>query len=368
VLAAPWGNPYWRGYASPGQLADAVEASLAKDPSGTAVVNPERCKRDGSCATADDYLVTLRESQPEARSRLSSVADLPAYLRSLVSVEAPKGKYWMAMLKFSSSAKTHWRPVLHGLVRHFKPGEHAWMDPATKRLVFAEDCTNPIEKPEVPEPCVEIHFFTKPGDTGVRFKEYGPTDLADEKECTPALKRAGEQDFEYPWEDECPSQWCTFKDIDARVPEKGWRMGSYRPAAGEHVLRLPRKVAEKDSPYRVVFCIERTDVADPMVGLPSLEAMSHAYGFIVGVGAYDRHLFEYNEQARLWNARAEAWNALHSCGMGVQWSDYLPRNDGRKVATIYYDQEGAMDAQAQDVRGNPTLLWWRFDRTLCPSN
>ncbi|MFZ1987911.1 MAG: hypothetical protein WAV21_02675 [Minisyncoccia bacterium] len=254
--AVPLGNPFMRGFDNPSQLAEITEQLLRVDPTGQTMLDSSRCKRDGSCARPIDYLEMLQVSDPDAK--LASVSQLPGYFRSLVIKAAPPGKYWMACLKPSKKSTSGWRAEDNCIARFFKPGEKAWVNPKTGKVVLAQDCTNPVGKPEKPDGCVYIWLQTRAGDTGFRLKEYGPQELHDDK-CNPAILRAGERDYESPWYEECPSVDCNFAQADsilAGMGVRGQRKGSYAPDIGWNILRLPPQVAEKDSPYLFVFCIE----------------------------------------------------------------------------------------------------------------
>ncbi len=248
--ATPVGDPFLRGMTSPMELADKIQASLAVDPTGQTIIDSARCNRDGSCARPSDYLVMLQESDPSAH--LGAVADLVPFLRSLVQEVAPSGQYWMACLKVNGSKRT---PFLHCISRNFAPGEKAWVDPNSERIVLAQNCTNPVEKP-VSEACVEVHFWTHPGDQVVRFALLGPEPVSDD--CV-GVERAGESSFERWWPDECELAGCDFSQDAVVVGEPVQMMGSYVPQPGEHRLRLPAFVAAQGSLYTVVLCLEGPD-------------------------------------------------------------------------------------------------------------
>ena len=272
-VCAAVGDPFLKGLSNPEELADKVRVSLVRNPKGTSVIDPVRCKRDGSCATPENYLRMFQESDPGAG--LTTVAQVPTYLRNLEVADAPAGEYWLSCLKPSS--RGIYEPVLHCLSRSFKPGEKAWIDPKTRRIVLASDCTNPVEKPVPPKnACVEIHFFTKSQDTAVRFALLGPADV--DNDCI-GVKRAGEEDFENLWAKECESTHCDFSADVAVVGQSVRLMGSYAPVPGEHVLRLPALVAEKSSKYTTVLCLERGAMAWPELPKDQTSfAQSYEYG------------------------------------------------------------------------------------------
>lgn len=276
--AASVGNPFLKRVTMPSELASKIEGSLAKDQSGKSKIDPQRCNRDGSCATPENYLVMFQESDPDAL--LVGVGQLPGYLRALEVVPAPIGEYWLACLKPQGKGK--YKPVLHCLSRRFKPGETAWVNAKTRKVILASDCTNPVEK-EVPRKCVEIHFFTKPGDTAVRFCLIGPNAVADD--CI-GVKKAGAEEFQTWWTDECASADCNFSGASSVVGQPVQLAGSYVPEPGEHILRLPAFMAA-ETLFRTVLCLDRS--------------------------------------------------GEHSDGMGVQWFDYVHSVEPAR-ATVWYDK------------------------------
>lgn len=161
VSAAPSGNPFLRGVKNPSHLAELIEANLARDPSGTTMLDPEQCKRNGSCAAPVMYLESFKKHDPDAG--LATVQDLPAYLRSLVMQDPPGGTFWMDCIKKTSGI---YHVVSNCLVRSFKKGEKAWVNPRTGRVALASDCTNPVGRPEKPKPrCYIIPFdYRNQGD------------------------------------------------------------------------------------------------------------------------------------------------------------------------------------------------------------
>lgn len=324
--ATPVGKPFLHGVNSPAELANKVEASLAKDREGMSIIDPERCKRDGSCAAPRDYFEMFKAADPES-VRLTNVAQVPAFLRTLEVAPAPAGEYWISCLKPSGHGT--FKPVLHCLSRSFKKGEKAWIDPITKRIVLASDCTNPVEKPVPPkQACVEIHFFTKPGDTVVRFALLGPAAVRDNDDCL-AVKRAGEPDFERWWKDLCAEIHCDFADDAKFMGQPVRHIGSYETnVPGEHVLRLPAHVAGQGSLYVTALCLERTKMAWP-------EFPPKGYT-----------LAQRNEYARQRNE----WIVGHSDTMNVIWQGYRTSSSGGKVATVYY-------TRAEVPSGQPVIYW-----------
>lgn len=307
ATAATW-KPFFRGINSPAELADKVEASLTKNPKGTSMLDPERCKRDGSCATPLNYFEALKQVDPGAH--LTSVTQVPGFLRTLQVIDAPAGEYWISCLR--PSGRGTYRAVLHCLSRSFKPGEKAWIDPKTNKILFASDCTNPVEKP-VKDECVYIPFPTLPPNTVVRFAAVGPADIRKDDDCL-AVKAAGDTEFERWWADKCASEYCDFSAPAAVVGQRILVIGSYEPKPGEHILRLPKYFAEKGSLFVTLLCIENTKMAWPE--LPK-EGYTPA---------------ERDEYAKL----REEWIAGHSDTIGVRWNDYRVTQSGRREARVFY--------------------------------
>lgn len=341
--AAPIGNPFLKGVSSPQQLADIIEQQLKDDATGTVMIDPRRCKEvDGSCAAPIDYLEMFKVDDPAAG--LTSVKQLPAYLRKLEIRDAPKGRYWMACLKQTRTSRTGWEALHNCIARAAKPGEKFWVNPETGRPVLAEDCTNPIGQLEQIADCAYIVFYARKGDTAVRFMETGPQPIED-AQCAPALKRPGERDFESAYVEECPEWSCDMDRVARYHGTVRQRSGSVALIPGEYVLRVPKWVTEeKNAAYRFFFCIERWLGPAPLVPQYTSDYVGNLARSVVYRLQYDR------------------WNATHSCSIGVRWFDYLGKP---KVATIRYDQAEARRAGTRTVTGEPSVLWWHWEEDGC---
>jgi len=337
VWAAPVGKPFMKGMVNPSDLANRIEVALVRDPKGVKLLDPDFCKKSGSCASPKDYLEMFQMSDPKAG--LMTIAQVPAFLRSLKIEDAPSGEYWLACLK---PAGKSYKPVLHCVSRKFKKGEKAWVDPKTKRIVLASDCTNPVEKEIPPKVCAEIHYFTRPGDTVVRFALLGPKAVSND--CI-GLRRAGEEDeFEHWWNDECKIRGCDFSEDARVVGQPVQMMGSYVPEPGEHILRLPALVTEKESLFRVVLCLERGDPGPPPYAEERPSSDMDPTTYQIAYGKYMAYLEKYTE----WR---NTWISMHSDGIGVRWFDYQTRKQsGSKTAIVWYAKE-------EIPPGEPELYW-----------
>lgn len=137
VQAAGTGMPMMKGLKSPTELATLVERSLKSDPTGKRLLDPARCKKDGSCATAYDYFYGIGLAHPSAK--LDSIAELPRYLRSLVKKSAPTGEWYMSRMLVKGAKHTYDHA---GWKRAFFKGEVVWDDLNTGEHILAGDCGN----------------------------------------------------------------------------------------------------------------------------------------------------------------------------------------------------------------------------------
>lgn len=148
VNAAGTGMPMMKGLKSPTELATLVEQSLKSDPTGNKLLDPARCKKNGSCATARDYFGGIQSEHPSAK--LGDIAELPRYLRSLQKQSAPAGEWHLSRLLVHGDTHTY---DAKGWKRPFLQGESVWVDINTSELILAGDCGNVIGKgPTNPQP------------------------------------------------------------------------------------------------------------------------------------------------------------------------------------------------------------------------
>lgn len=142
------GTGFYYGADNIAEIRAAVIESLAEDPQGDQRLRPQDMG-DVAYATPNDYLVMLRQrlesagASPQLLARLATVADLPAYLDSLVESEPPEGEYWSACITSDG-------PVLRCELSPFGENEMAWVDPLMALAMFKKDCTNPIGGPGNP--------------------------------------------------------------------------------------------------------------------------------------------------------------------------------------------------------------------------
>lgn len=160
------------GVESADTLARKFELSLTEDPAGNAVL-------PGSmCTTPAHFYNAIREMHPDAK--LNSIAELPAYVRSLQRrpQQGDTQVYKMSrILHRISQGKDKCKLDLEGWTRSFRNGEYAFWDPNLGRPILAGDCTNVVGRQFESTPvkmATADPFFLR-----VRFWEWGtiPRDI-----------------------------------------------------------------------------------------------------------------------------------------------------------------------------------------------
>jgi hypothetical protein len=169
IALAGTGMPLMKGFKSTTELASLVEKSLATDSTGNKVLDPVRCKKSGSCATAYDYFFGIKSMHPNVQ--LNEISELPRYLRSLKKNPAPAGEWQVSRLLVKGGSHKYDATGWH---RAFFKGEAVWFDLGTGEPILAGDCGNivgvlvqpippkvrtPIEKNK----CVELAFTAPVG-------------------------------------------------------------------------------------------------------------------------------------------------------------------------------------------------------------
>ena len=167
--------------------------------------------------------------------------------------------------------------------------------------------------------CVEIRFTTKPGDTVVKFPVFGPTGPDIAKDSCTGIKRSGDSTFGSWRNGFCSTALpilCDFSQHERIIGQKVRLMGSYRiEKQGEHVIRLPGYITEKQSGYVTALILVRGKSEHP--DYPS-EQPGDTKAFVAA--------YTYGEQR-------QEWIANNSDAMGVRWFDYT-----NGVARVYYSK------------------------------
>ncbi len=139
AFTAGTGMPMMKGLKNPTELAALVESSLKSDSTGRKLLDPARCKKNGSCATAHDYFYGIQTKHPSAK--LGDIAELPRYLRSLTKQPAPAGEWQLSRLLVRGESYTY---DAEGWKRPFLQGESVWVDTNTGEPILAGDCGNVV--------------------------------------------------------------------------------------------------------------------------------------------------------------------------------------------------------------------------------
>ncbi|HEY0948548.1 MAG TPA: hypothetical protein VGE53_03680 [Candidatus Paceibacterota bacterium] len=211
----PAGHSFCRDGVGPlPQFAIKMDRALAADPEG------KRVKLQGCYATPEHFLIAFQEADPEAG--LTSVSQLPAYIRKLVPTEVDR------TIEYRSSC-IHDRPnggtavVMSCVTRQVRRGEVIYSNPDTGKRVLWSDCANPgfaesldivVDAPR----CIEVRFPSmkglpppRQGQVAIRGAYIGPRALPGR--CH-ALLLAGEQDRRHDFPEECPM--TSYRVIDGR--------------------------------------------------------------------------------------------------------------------------------------------------------
>jgi hypothetical protein len=346
---------YYYGAKDPDHLAQLIEASLAKDPTGATLLDVKKCHKDGSCATPLHYFEALNEALKKAdlKKRLKDVSEVSAYLRNLKVIHSPYGQYEVSCLRPQGNDK--YSVVMDCLKRGFEPDEQAWVDTVVEGdvkidlVVITSKCANVVYRKIALKitiiggtpACVEIQFTTKPGDIVPRFALTAPagTTISKDDECL-ALKRAGSTVYERWWTDYCKNAKCDFSAPTAVIGTQVIEKGSFEVEThGTHTLRLPAYVAEKGSQYVTLLCLDR-------VKMPWPEKPTGVYT----ATDVERYAEERGK-----------WIVGHSDTTGVRWHDYREVSD-RKEATVYYSASevpAGLTASQADLQWH----WGRWEKS-----
>lgn len=329
------GKALMKGLKNPKELASIVERSLKADSKGNTHLDENACKRYGSCATAYSYFYGIRTTHPDVA--LYSLSELPAYLRTLVVHNAPKGDWYMSRILVRRNGSYVKRTYdARGWSRKFHKGEKVWDDPTTKEHILAGDCGNVVagmytrnvvvvKKRTQTETgdCVTIHFITKPGDTAVKIAILGPAGNIVNDKCTAIDGHSWVNDI---CKENAPVI-CDFSKHEKVTGKPLQLLGSFYPKPGEHTLRLPGYFASKAKGYVTALILVRGEVKWPLY---PKERPGNTVAF--------RAAYHYGEQ------RAE-WIANNSDAMGVRWFDYQHNS-----ARIWYSKS--------DVPKDVAQLYW----------
>lgn len=267
--ATPVGNSYFIGLSGPGELADLIEASNRIDPSGRRKLSEERCRRNGSCANAQNYLASYQRLDPTANLR--TVQDLPAYLRrATVRAGVPGTRYWADCLQPVRGGG--WRDRGRCLHRLLRPGENLWIS-YTGVPIGLSHCANPGGTPAQPprEPdCVWTEVWVERGrrdhadDDSLGIYLTGPRPLED-GECSIEVHVDNGTGTEVDgFLRECVDN-CEITEAirEYGMPPTQWsvRYATNPEMTGRVRVRVrhPRSLTQAGSVYRLWFCLTRVN-------------------------------------------------------------------------------------------------------------
>lgn len=260
--ADPAGHQFCRqGVPSNTWLAANIEKSLAAHPDGNGHV-------DGCYATAQEFFIAFKDGDPKS-TKLGSVKDLPAYIRSWTTQAAKKDYQYNSACIYEEADGTH--VVKMGCAtRDLHPGEIIYKDPETNALVLLTGCANPgvTEIPPViveANPCVEIHFPTMvaQGQQAVRFAFIGRRNLPGR--CIALQRAGGPKVTDLP--EECPDTYkeerggrmvtivCTWDEVAGAASQllgfpanvRNVSGSFYIRATGDNVLYLPKDALDGET-------------------------------------------------------------------------------------------------------------------------
>ncbi|MES2668161.1 MAG: hypothetical protein V4644_00500 [Patescibacteria group bacterium] len=178
---------YYYGIRDQNHLADLIEEALRRNPDGTEMIDAARCLANSSCAAPVNYLESFQAHDPDAG--LTSVSQLPAYLRSLV-VDCTIDRahvFEMDRIILRPGQDVGVADV-SGMSRTFHKGECAYVNPRTRRPVLAQDCANPIGG-MLEEPC-PVLVLPIPAN-GSRVSGAGVGTYRGDSDCGTAFSRPG---------------------------------------------------------------------------------------------------------------------------------------------------------------------------------
>lgn len=189
------------------EIASAVDSSLARDPSGNALIAPGKCRTDASCATANAYRASFNAHDPDAN--LTSVNQVAGYLRSLIKDCTVTGQFEMDAIDMNGGPHAR----VSGMHRALRAGECVYRNPKTGRIVLAEHCANPIGR-QLDTPCAMINI-----PQGAVLVHVAYADATDKCAATRAAKPYTRDDGKG-WKWFTPCSACDFSDFMAYT---GWR-------------------------------------------------------------------------------------------------------------------------------------------------
>jgi len=349
---APLGRRFIEGVETPQELAAIFrcdrDPARGGHPNGIEIVNIKVCGRPGMRAHASqrDFLVMMQLADPDERLTFDNML---AYLDTLERVIGdPSIRYRSACLKPTTRDRspTGYLPEMDCNVRAPEPGEYVWINPRTRKVVFLQNCANPVSGPEDPN-CIQLLAYGGlPPEGYVAVMRYAATGSTFIPRCW-KVQRPDDTEAHTPWQDLCPtvSSICDPADIEQAFNTKVQRIGSFATVPGWYVFDVPPEHADMKTDLGVALCLEYWDVSEAPAELRDNPQGLHHDELVNGLLTY-----------------SDPYTAHYSNSLHVVAHDYLRNRYGRMVATVYLDEAEARKHKARTRRkGVDSVLYWQWN-------
>ncbi len=347
---APLGKRFIEGVETPQELAEILRCD--RDPNrggndGTRIVNIKVCGKPGMRAHASqlDFLVMMQLADPDERITYDN---LPEYLDTLEQVLGDTSiRYRSACLKATTRDRspTGYLPEMDCNVRPPEPGEYVWINPRTRKVVFLQNCANPVSGPEDPD-CIQLLAYGGlPPEGYVAVMRYAATGSTFIPKCW-KVQRPDDSEAHTPWQDLCPTVnlVCDPADIERAFNTQVQRIGSFATVPGWYVFDVPPEHADMKTDLGVALCLEYWDVRTAPAELRDNPQGLHHDELVNGLLTY-----------------SDPYTAHYSNSLHVVAHDYLRNRYGRMVATVYLDEAEARKHKARTRRkGCKSVLYWQW--------
>jgi len=208
--------PFLRGNTSPQDLAKKMRAVYKRTSDYNAVIDPERCKTDGSCASIRNYWESFRVKAPGLT--LEGTIAYVEHFQRRVPTAAERATEWSMDCLHAQDGG--YQTILGCMHRKLSPTEtYIWHNGDN---VMFPDCSNP-KRGEHHEPegvvveihCVELVYRLPPRSRVFRYEVVGDHDLKTLSKCPLTIQLPGGQ--KKPFSKDCESKNCSFREPEAHV-------------------------------------------------------------------------------------------------------------------------------------------------------
>lgn len=232
------------GVPSKEELARRMAASIRAQPNGTRDL--ERCE-----ANPNQYLYAFQQADPEAG--LTTIAQLPAYIRSLVPMRPETN------VQYYSSCVRGRTLGTDDVIMNCQPQTIAadvpiYGNPVTGRMTLKLTCANPGIVPVAEDPCAYIRFHVgSPDEVRAHVPIYGG---GTSDRCF-GYRKVGEST----WNDiipGCPNSPCDMRAVDrvAAPRERSFTGTIENLTPGDYELRVERSAFAENDGARLGVCLE----------------------------------------------------------------------------------------------------------------